>query len=77
MQSGSNLTALALTEELIPSPRDPVPICLDHLQQLTKSPSVVAIIVGYFNFRFQPELHFQVVFLNVDMNLFLGEPSFE
>ena len=70
MQSGSNLTRFALTEELIPSPHDPVPIRLDNLQQLTESPGVIAIIVGYLNFRFQPELRFQVVFLNVDMNLF-------
>ena len=44
MQSGSNLTRFALTEELIPHPLDQIPICLDDLQQLTENSGVVAII---------------------------------
>jgi len=37
---------------------------------LTESPGVIAIIVGYLNFRFQPELCFPVVFLSVNVSRF-------
>jgi len=70
MQSGSNLTRLALAEELIPHPLDQIPICFDDPQQLTENSGVVAIILGYSNFRFQPEVRFHVVFLDVNMHLF-------
>src|ERR1700677_455990 len=69
MQSESNLTRFALTEELIPCPLDPLTICQHNLQQLTESSSVVTIIVGQPNLRLQPEFRLRVTLLNVDVDL--------
>src|ERR1035438_5976600 len=70
MLSGSKCTRVALTEEFIPSPFDTFLIVFDDLQQFPQLSSVVAIIVGYSEFRFQPEFCFQIVFFNVYVNRF-------
>lgn len=70
MLSGSKRTCVALAEELIPCPFDSVFVRINDFQQLSERPSVVAIIVGHTDFRFQPEFCFQAVFLNVNMDGF-------
>src|SRR5260370_31444862 len=51
MLSGSKCTRVALTEEFIPYPLDPLFVGLDDFQQLPKSAGIVAIIVGHADFR--------------------------
>src|SRR6266568_9270487 len=70
MLSASKRTRVALTEELIPCPFDPLPVGLDDPDQLTKSSGIVAIIVGYLNRRSQPEFCLQLILFNMDVDWF-------
>jgi hypothetical protein len=70
MLSELNRTRLAINEEFIPFPLDQTPIVPNDIEQFTKSPSIVTIIVSHLDRRIQPKLCFHTVLLNVDMYWF-------
>src|SRR5690242_5967049 len=54
--SSSNLTVVALTEEVVPSLFDALTVRLDQFQQLAQRPCVEAVVVGNRYFRAKPNL---------------------
>ena len=68
IQSASNRTCFALTEELIPRPLNTRPVCLNHPYQPAQRPRIVAIILCHPNFRPEPEFGLRTAPLNMNMN---------
>jgi hypothetical protein len=70
MLSSSNVTAIGLTEELVPKSLDRFTVCLDQSDDLVQDARVEAIIISNRNVGAKPQLRLEFSAFDVNVGWF-------